>query len=110
MSSNFNIKGVAPGTVARTAVLVLALTNQVLAMLGKTVIPVEDEDLNALITTALTVGTSLLAWWHNNSLTRHAQSADEYMKAIKNGQAELAARHKPAISNSSATARQSKNI
>ena len=104
MASNFNLKGITPGTAARTAVLVLALANQVLATAGKPIIPIEDEDLNALITAGLTVGTALIAWWHNNSLTRHAQSADKYMETIRNNRKD-ATGHKPVISGSSATRR-----
>lgn len=71
------------GTIARTAVLALALTNQVLSAAGKPVIPIEDKQLETLVTTAFTVGASLLTWWKNNSFTPAALIGDAHMKAAK---------------------------
>lgn len=71
------------GTIARTAVLALALTNQVLSAAGKPVIPIEDKQLETLVTTAFTVGASLLTWWKNNSFTPAAIKADEALKAFR---------------------------
>ena len=72
---------ISAGTIARTAVLALALTNQVLSAAGKPVIPIEDKQLETLVTTAFTVGASLLTWWKNNSFTPAAIKADEALKA-----------------------------
>ena len=74
---------ISAGTVARTAVLALALTNQVLSTMGKPVIPIEDAQLEGLVTAAFTVGASLLAWWKNNSFTPAAIKADETLKAFR---------------------------
>ena len=74
---------ISAGTIARTAVLALALTNQVLSAAGKPVIPIEDKQLETLVTTAFTVGASLLTWWKNNSFTPAAIKADDALKAFK---------------------------
>lgn len=74
---------ISAGTIARTAVLALALTNQVLSAAGKPVIPIEDKQLETLVTTAFTVGASLLTWWKNNSFTSAAIKADEDLKAYR---------------------------
>lgn len=71
---------ISAGTIARTAVLALALTNQVLSTLGKPVIPIEDSQLEGLVTTAFTVGASLLTWWKNNSFTPAAKLGDAAMR------------------------------
>ena len=71
------------GTIARTAVLALALTNQVLSAAGKPVIPIEDKQLETLVTTAFTVGASLLTWWKNNSFTPAAIKADQTLKVYQ---------------------------
>lgn len=87
MSNNkFNLSGANAGTVARTAVLLLALSNQILTACGKHVLPIDDEELSTLITTCITVGAAAAAWWKNNSITEHAQEADNYMKALKHGE------------------------
>ena len=71
------------GTIARTACLALALTNQVLTCFGVQVLPISDDELNNLVTTGLTVATSLAAWWKNNSFTTAALIGDEHMKQAK---------------------------
>ena len=71
------------GTIARTACLALALTNQILTCFGVQVLPITDDQLNTLITTGLTVGTSVVNWWYNNSFTAAAQEGDAIMKRIK---------------------------
>lgn len=78
MNTNVSI-----GTIARTACLVLALTNQVLTCFGVQVLPISDDELNNLVTTGLTVATSLAAWYKNNSFTRAAIEGDKVMHSIK---------------------------
>ena len=56
------------GTIARTACLALALTNQILSATGHAVLPIEDSQLEALITSGLTVAASLAAWWKEQQL------------------------------------------
>ncbi|MBU3819116.1 MAG: phage holin [Candidatus Faecalibacterium intestinavium] len=71
------------GTIARTACLALALTNQLLSAAGKPVLPIQDSQLESLVTTGLTVAASLAAWWKNNSFTPAAIRADTTLKAFK---------------------------
>ena len=74
---------VSVGTIARTACLALALTNQILSAAGKPVLPIQDDQLESLVTTGLTVAASLAAWWKNNSFTPAAIKADTTLKAFK---------------------------
>ena len=71
------------GTIARTACLALALTNQILSATGHAVLPIEDSQLEALITSGLTVAASLAAWWKNNSFTPAARIGDQHMIAAR---------------------------
>lgn len=77
-----NLK-ISASTIARTAALALALTNQVLSAAGKPVLPIESENLEQLVTASITIGASLWAWWKNNSFTSEAIRADEYMKNLR---------------------------
>ena len=77
------IPNITAGTIARTACLALALTNQILSATGHPVLPIEDTQLESLITTGLTVAASLAAWWKNNSFTPAARIGDQHMKAAK---------------------------
>lgn len=75
-----NLK-ISAGTVARTIVLLLALVNQVLSMLGIPVLPIEDEAINTVVSTLWTVIAAVAAWWKNNSFTTAALEADEVLAA-----------------------------
>lgn len=66
---------ISAATLARTAVLLLALTNQVLSAMGKPVLPIESTTVAALI-----------SWWKNNSFTAAAVAADSYMARLKQKQ------------------------
>lgn len=71
------------GTIARTACLALALTNQLLSAAGKPVLPIEDSQLEQLVTSGFTVAASLAAWWKNNSFTPAAIKADADLKTYR---------------------------
>ena len=70
-------------TIVRTAVLILALVNQILTSTGHTIIPVSDEELAELITLAATVAASVWAWWKNNSFTKDAIKADSFLDRLR---------------------------
>ena len=76
---------VSPDTIARTIVLALELINQLLINTGKTPIPIMEDDVYQLVSIIFTIVTAVIAWWYNNSFTKHAVRADAYMKALKNG-------------------------
>lgn len=65
------------GTIVRTICLVLALINQVLVMSGHSVLPIEDEAVEAIVTNIATIVTAVAAWWKNNSFTQKAIAADK---------------------------------
>ena len=69
-------------TMTRTAVLMLALVNQILSATGHSPIPVDDEQLEHLISTGITVGAAIWAWWKNNSFTKEAIAADNYLDSL----------------------------
>ena len=73
---------ISAATVARTACLLLALTNQVLSACGKPVLPIESETVEQLVSAGITTLASLVAWWKNNSVTAEAQAGDVTMKAL----------------------------
>lgn len=71
------------GTLARTIILALALINQILSATGHPVLPIEDAQVEMLVSTAWTVIAALVAWWKNNSFTAAAQKGDAVMKQEK---------------------------
>ena len=70
-------------TIIRTAVLALALINQILTSAGYSVIPITNDQLTEVISLTLTIGASVWAWWKNNSFTKKARKADEYLAELK---------------------------
>lgn len=77
------LKTVTPDTWARSVCLLVALINQVLAMVGKNILPFAENDIYQFVSIVATIVTSIVAWWKNNSFTKNAQKADKYMKALK---------------------------
>ena len=80
--NNLNNK-ISAGTIARTACLLLALTNQILSACGKPVLPIESATVEQLVTAGITTVAALVAWWQNNSFTAAAIQADKYLKNKK---------------------------
>lgn len=74
---------ISAATLARTAALALALTNQVLSACGKPVLPIESTELEQLVSTGLTVTAALIGWWKNNSFTPEAIEADDYLNQLR---------------------------
>jgi SPP1 family holin len=82
-ANTYNAPTISAGTIARTACLLLALTNQVLSALGKPVLPIESATVEQLVTAGITTVTALIAWWKNNSFTPAALEADKTFDRLK---------------------------
>lgn len=72
-------------TIARTIVLALALLNQILAVMGRGTIDIAESDIYQIASLVATIVSALWAWWKNNSFTRHAILADEYLDKLRSG-------------------------
>ncbi|MGM9594178.1 MAG: phage holin [Candidatus Onthomonas sp.] len=72
-------------TIVRTVILALALINQILSVTGHAVLPIQDEQVETLITTGATILASLWAWWKNNSFTQAAIAADNHLADLRKG-------------------------
>lgn len=67
------------GTIIRTVCLILALVNNVLAIAGKSPLPIDNAVVTEVVSFIFTAAASLTAWWKNNSFTRKAIEADEIL-------------------------------
>ena len=74
---------VSAGTIARTIILVLALINQALTIMGKPVIEIADEQITQLVNLMFTVVAAVMSWWYNNSYTQAALEGDKVMHELK---------------------------
>ena len=74
---------VSAATIARTAVLALALINQILSAAGKPLLPIDSTQLEQLISTGFTTVSVLVNWWFNNSFTKEAIQADTEFERLR---------------------------
>ena len=77
------MKNVSKDTIVRTVVLVITLANTLLTAFGKNPIPFSETEIYQAISSVLTVAATIWAWWKNNSFTKAAIKADEYMHELK---------------------------
>ena len=70
---------ISKGTIIRTACLLLAIINNLLAIYGKSPLPIDDEMLTEVISFCFTTIASVAAWWKNNSFTQKAIEADKLL-------------------------------
>ncbi len=72
-------------TIVRVACLLLALVNQGLVSMGLSPIPVENEELEMIISTVITAIFAIWAMWKNNSFTAAAKASDRCLEALRDG-------------------------
>lgn len=77
------MREVKPDTIIRTIVLIIALINQVLAILGKEAIPIAEETVYQVVTLIFTIVSAVWAWWKNNSFTFAAIEGDKVKDRLK---------------------------
>ncbi|MBC1604103.1 phage holin [Listeria rocourtiae] len=79
----FNFSSVTVATWVRTALLAVALINQLLSILGINPLPFSDARVEQFVTFMFTAVTAIIAFWKNQSFTKAAQNADVQMKMVK---------------------------
>ena len=70
-------------TWARTICLIVALLNSLLASFNKSPLPIDNEQLQQLVSTLITVVVAIVNWWKNNSFTPEAIEADDFLCQLK---------------------------
>ena len=63
--------------------LFFALVNQIFTIIGINPLPFGDNDVYETVSLIITAAASVWAWWKNNSFTREALKADEFLKEMK---------------------------
>lgn len=77
-----------PDTIIRTILAGLALLNSVLVMLGKAPLDLDENTIYVVGSGIATIVTTIWAWWKNNSFTKEAIVADDFMHELKAGRGE----------------------
>lgn len=78
-----NKEKITTGTIIRALCLILALVNLTLETMGKRIIPITDDQISELVTLVITIATSIVGFWKNNSFTQEAIIADGIMHELK---------------------------
>lgn len=72
-------------TIIGLTLLVLAFVNNGLALFGKSPLPIQDENLTAIVSLLFVIGTGLYNTYKNRNITTAAQKGQEVIDAIKTG-------------------------
>lgn len=83
---NINLKGVNKESVTGILVLLLALINAVLQMFGLNTLPIENDDISAIISSVFIIGAALYNTWKNRNLSSASQIAQNITDALKTGE------------------------
>ena len=67
----------------RLAVLLILLINQTLMLFGWSPLPFSEEEIYEAASSVALVITALWTWWKNNSVTKEAEEADQYLQELK---------------------------
>ncbi len=81
-----NLKGVTAEAVTNIFILLVALVNASLQMFGINILPIENEEISGIISTAFLIISALWNTWKNRNITTASQVAQNITDAIKNGE------------------------
>lgn len=84
--SKINLKGINASAVARVLILILAITNAILQMLGYKVLPIENSAIEEIVSGIFLVAMTLYNTYKNLNVSTAAQTAQSVTDAIKNGE------------------------
>lgn len=83
------MKNVKIGTIVRLIVMILSMVNMLLTVNGKNPLPWSEDEMYVGLSQAAAILTTVWTWWKNNSFTKEAIKADEYLEDLRNGNNQL---------------------
>ena len=84
--NKINLKGITSEAITNVFILVIALINAILQMLGINTLPIENEEVSAIISGVFLVGMALWNTWKNRNVTTVAQEVQQIADAVKSGE------------------------
>lgn len=67
----------------RLAVLMVLFINQTLILFGWSPLPFSEEQIYEGVSSVALVVIAIWTWWKNNSVTKEAEEADQYLRELK---------------------------
>ena len=69
--------------IVRLVVLLILLINQTLISFGYNPLPFSEEQIYEGVSSVALVVSAIWTWWKNNSVTKEAEEADQYLRELK---------------------------
>ena len=63
---------ISAATITRFIILALALINQVLSVTAHSILPIDEAQVETLVSTLFTIGAALVGYWYDNDITAQA--------------------------------------
>ena len=73
---------ISKGTIVRTVMLAIVIINLILKQLGLNIIDVSESEILSVIEMVIEIAVIVVSFWKNNSYTKNAIKADEFLKEI----------------------------
>ena len=74
---------ISKGTIVRTISLAIVLINIILKKFGVDLINVSESEILTGVEMLIEIAVIVVAWWKNNSYSKNAIKADEFLKELK---------------------------
>lgn len=84
--NKINLRGITSEAITNVGILVVALINAILQMLGINTLPIENQEISAIVSGVFLVGMALWNTWKNRNVSTASQVAQQITDAIKNGE------------------------
>lgn len=80
---------ISKGTIVRTILMIVVLVNMVFQHMGHDLIDVSENEVLAVVEVIIEVAVLIVAWWKNNSFSKSAIKADEFLQELRNSNREI---------------------
>ena len=84
--NKINLKGINAKTITGVLILLVALVNAVLQMFGINTLPIENEEVTNIVSTAFLIVTVVWNTYKNRNISTASQTAQQITDAIKSGE------------------------
>lgn len=70
-------------TIIRSIMLFVVIINLTLEKLGYNIIDIDESVVGLIVEYGISFAIIVMSWWKNNSITKNAQKADEYLAELR---------------------------
>lgn len=74
---------ISKGTIIRTIMLIIVVVNMILQHFGIDIIKANESEIASLVEILIELAVIVVTFWKNNSFTKNAIKADEFLKQLK---------------------------